>query len=456
MGAKQSTVEVPFDSHDLSAILSPSLAKGEQLSVNPQGPGVISAALFTPALSKYLLQIAAAHAGKSFGTEGLQLLEKPFRMQDMFDAFAHAMTVSFLEPAYPAMEFRCKAAFLVEYREGAAASHDLHEDDSDVTVNFCLGRRFSGGDLCVADNPDLARLVLARSRLVMEKSGTRGVPLPPVMPDSMFRRYPHHVGSALVHSGHAMHGAEPLKGGHRINLIVWLRIEPKLQPSLPLPQGPALLTVLPTEILETVLAQLEPFDLAAVSAVCRKMRELSLGNDVWRAAWETTPPIPPPPPRPTARTRGLIYFDDDPPIAQVPVPARLDTEAPGDVRAAWIEARKRHRMHVAMSGSLGHQLMEKRLMPSTQGELLKEWHHDLQRVAEAVLHSEAVCTLTPVRQRRTYDKLFPAVAASPSAPEVEAATAAYVRACTEAIAQSPEWKAMAAESGLPEDRKLRR
>lgn len=80
-------------------------------------------------------------------------------------------------------------AFLVRYEVGKQKSLAAHFDSSDVTLNVCLGKRFTGGDVAFA------------SGAVVE----------------------HAVGRALVHHGKAIHQARKLTGGKRTNLIVWCR-----------------------------------------------------------------------------------------------------------------------------------------------------------------------------------------------------------------------------------------
>lgn len=90
-------------------------------------------------------------------------------------------------------------SFLVEYREGQDLSLDMHVDDSDVTLNINLLDGFEGSALCFCgyqSQPDHRQHSLT---------------------------YMHRRGVAVLHAGKRRHGALPLSGGERVNLIVWCR-----------------------------------------------------------------------------------------------------------------------------------------------------------------------------------------------------------------------------------------
>ena len=79
-----------------------------------------------------------------------------------------------------------------------ASGRDRHTDDSDVTLNVCLGQNFSGagltfcGDVGDADHRALSH------------------------------RYSHVPGRALLHRiGRRRHGADTIASGRRVNLIMW-------------------------------------------------------------------------------------------------------------------------------------------------------------------------------------------------------------------------------------------
>lgn len=81
-------------------------------------------------------------------------------------------------------------AFAVDYSTTTQRSLAFHTDQSDVTLNICLGSNFTGGDLVFGEG---------RKRFVLK----------------------HKVGQAIIHRGNHLHRAMPLKSGTRTNLILW-------------------------------------------------------------------------------------------------------------------------------------------------------------------------------------------------------------------------------------------
>jgi hypothetical protein len=95
-------------------------------------------------------------------------------------------------------------AFIVQYAGTGATSRgdvDLgfHYDESEFTLNVCLGREFTG------------------SRLYF-----RGLLLKPET-HSENLSISHERARGLLHIGKHRHGAEPIESGERFNLIMWLR-----------------------------------------------------------------------------------------------------------------------------------------------------------------------------------------------------------------------------------------
>ena len=74
------------------------------------------------------------------------------------------------------------AGFLVEYELGKDSKLDVHVDDSEVTVNTCLGSQFEGGSLFFEN------IICDRHQQV------------PLQPDSL-KEVSHIVGHAVVHTG---------------------------------------------------------------------------------------------------------------------------------------------------------------------------------------------------------------------------------------------------------------
>jgi hypothetical protein len=86
--------------------------------------------------------------------------------------------------------------FLVEYSPDTQSSLGAHSDDSAVTLNVCLGRKFEGGDLAFE---------LDDGREVREL------------------KVQHAVGQAVLHRGQQYHRARRVTSGRRTNLILWCK-----------------------------------------------------------------------------------------------------------------------------------------------------------------------------------------------------------------------------------------
>jgi len=84
--------------------------------------------------------------------------------------------------------------FIVSYDPKKQGSLDLHRDDSIVTLNVCLGRKFTGG------------------RLVFRYDD-----------NGIATKIDHRIGRAVLHLGEQLHEAQSIKTGTRSNLILWCR-----------------------------------------------------------------------------------------------------------------------------------------------------------------------------------------------------------------------------------------
>ncbi len=92
--------------------------------------------------------------------------------------------------------------FIVEYKIGKDTSLDFHVDASDVTLNVCLGRKFTGGTLFFRG------IRCARCQETAPR------------PEEEFE-IAHIPGQAILHRGKHRHGANPILSGERFNLILW-------------------------------------------------------------------------------------------------------------------------------------------------------------------------------------------------------------------------------------------
>ena len=101
-------------------------------------------------------------------------------------------------------------SFCVSYKPDEDRGLDMHTDDSDVTLNVCLGRDFDAAGLTFcgdAGRPDHRMMSF---------------------------QYGHVRGRALLHLGSRRHGADDIVTGHRLNLIMWnynrkLRADPEFR-----------------------------------------------------------------------------------------------------------------------------------------------------------------------------------------------------------------------------------
>ena len=82
--------------------------------------------------------------------------------------------------------------FLVNYAVGKQRALGAHFDDSDVTLNVCLGKSSAGGKLVFLDHNDRPQIEIG-----------------------------HKVGQAVLHLGAHTHQARAIRSGKRSNLILW-------------------------------------------------------------------------------------------------------------------------------------------------------------------------------------------------------------------------------------------
>ncbi len=95
-------------------------------------------------------------------------------------------------------------SYLVQYGRDLDEDLGFHVDDSEVTLNLCLGEDFSGAEL------------------VMLGARCDGHRQTPVQPGEAFEIH-HEPGTLVIHSGCHRHRVDPIRRGVRRNLIAWLR-----------------------------------------------------------------------------------------------------------------------------------------------------------------------------------------------------------------------------------------
>ncbi|XP_074281849.1 2-oxoglutarate and iron-dependent oxygenase domain-containing protein CP2 [Silene latifolia] len=94
--------------------------------------------------------------------------------------------------------------FVVEYGPDKDVDLGFHVDDAEVTLNICLGKEFSGGEL-------FFRGVRCDKHVNTE-----------TQPEESFD-YSHVRGRAILHRGRHRHGARATTDGRRLNMILWCR-----------------------------------------------------------------------------------------------------------------------------------------------------------------------------------------------------------------------------------------
>jgi hypothetical protein len=129
-----------------------------------------------------------------------------FGLQPVLDEFMKAYIQPFSTFLYPVLgqDLDSHHGFVVEYELGKDTNLGFHVDDSEVTLNVCLGDVFTGGHLFfkgVRCDKHVHTAPAAGECFDLE----------------------HKVGMGVFHVGRHRHGANDLTSGHRINLIMWCR-----------------------------------------------------------------------------------------------------------------------------------------------------------------------------------------------------------------------------------------
>jgi len=88
--------------------------------------------------------------------------------------------------------------FVVQYKMKEDKGLNFHYDESEVTLNVCLGKEFEGGSLYF-----------------------QGLLMEPSTHDENFE-FRHVPGRAILHIGKHRHGANPIENGERFNIILWM------------------------------------------------------------------------------------------------------------------------------------------------------------------------------------------------------------------------------------------
>lgn len=121
----------------------------------------------------------------------------------------------------PRSRFLSQHSFVVKYNVGEDEDLKTHRDDSDVTLNLCLGRSFEGADVYFHAQPPASA-----SAVCCQGSEDEYVYPHPADCQYCTFRHRHVPGTAILHLGQHVHGVDRLQSGERISLIMWCRRRP--------------------------------------------------------------------------------------------------------------------------------------------------------------------------------------------------------------------------------------
>ncbi|GAV65741.1 2OG-FeII_Oxy domain-containing protein [Cephalotus follicularis] len=130
-----------------------------------------------------------------------------FGMETMLDEFLDQFILPISRVFFPEVggsTLDSHHGFVVEYGIDRDVELGFHVDDSEVTLNVCLGKQFSGGEL-------FFRGVRCDKHVNSE-----------TQPEETLD-YSHVPGRAVLHRGRHRHGARATTSGRRVNLILWCR-----------------------------------------------------------------------------------------------------------------------------------------------------------------------------------------------------------------------------------------
>eukprot|EP00928_Gymnodinium_smaydae_P045724 TRINITY_DN30439_c0_g1_i1.p1 TRINITY_DN30439_c0_g1~~TRINITY_DN30439_c0_g1_i1.p1 ORF type:complete len:539 (+),score=120.04 TRINITY_DN30439_c0_g1_i1:116-1618(+) len=175
-------------------------------AITEEAPGVYSFDLFTPAFCDLLLaevEHAQATARSALdrpnGMNRYGIVLNQLGLEPLITALQQEQLLPLQRALFPedgvaADDHHC---FIVRYRAGEDVGLDMHEDDSDVTLNVCLGKEFEAATLSFCGlSADIDHRKLKHT-------------------------YAHRKGRAVVHLGRHRHGADDIKSGERVNFILW-------------------------------------------------------------------------------------------------------------------------------------------------------------------------------------------------------------------------------------------
>ncbi len=175
-------------------------------------PGVFAFELLRPAAARRLLDEIERRRARGFAAappnsmheHGAELA--PLGLGPLLDDLLARWIAPLARALFPECGARLDAhhGYLVEYRRDLDEDLGLHVDDSEVTLNLCLGEDFQG-----------AELTFLGPRCRLHRDDRPG-------PGETFE-FEHRPGVAVLHAGAHRHQVEPILFGRRSNLILWCR-----------------------------------------------------------------------------------------------------------------------------------------------------------------------------------------------------------------------------------------
>jgi len=149
------------------------------------------------------------HRPNSMNRYGMVLNEVGF--QDLLHALMDGLVSPLSNVLLPTdcncpYSFRSDYSFIIRYKQGEDLKLETHVDSSDITLNVCLGKEFTGGRLYFHD-----------------VKGADTDKIPNGSENCKFQM-DHLIGQAVLHRGNVIHGADRLLTGERCNLIMWCRV----------------------------------------------------------------------------------------------------------------------------------------------------------------------------------------------------------------------------------------
>ncbi|KAJ1463252.1 hypothetical protein M885DRAFT_475339 [Pelagophyceae sp. CCMP2097] len=188
------------------------LEAGSIVECAPVGSGIYAFDLFTAEFCSLLLAEVDSFEATDLPRRRPNTMNKAGLIVDEcgMRALAAAIVAAVMAPlaaaVYPSEAFAPfldhHHAFVVHYSADESKGDtglDMHHDASEVTLNVCLGRDFSGSGLRFC-----GRFGAGDHRMLQSV-------------------VQHKPGRALVHLGRHRHGADDIQTGERFNLIVWAR-----------------------------------------------------------------------------------------------------------------------------------------------------------------------------------------------------------------------------------------